>query len=67
MRDGEVHTMEVVGQARGWHLEPLGRAPEAAADSLMPADSSRVAPPPPAGLSGPAPADTVRVAPGRRP
>jgi hypothetical protein len=67
MRDGEVHTMEVVGQARGWHLEPLARAPEAAADSPMPADTSRVAPPPPAGLSGPAPADTVRVAPGRRP
>jgi lipopolysaccharide export system protein LptA len=46
MRDGEVEAMEVVGQTRGVHLEPLGRRAPVAPDSLAsPSDSVRPAPP----------------------
>jgi lipopolysaccharide export system protein LptA len=40
MREGEVEAMEVVGQTRGVHLEPLGRAESAAAHAAAapPAD-----------------------------
>jgi hypothetical protein len=57
MREGEVEAMEVVGQTRGVHLEPLGPAGAAVdsipADSIAP-DSAGV------GAGGPV-ADTTRV------
>jgi lipopolysaccharide export system protein LptA len=44
MEDGEVQSMEVVGQTRGVHLEPLAAPP--APDSVGAGDSIRVAPAP---------------------